>query len=114
MASAVASLSSTPVMGVKWSNGVCVTVCVCVCVCLSLSLIVSVGPSCISCVRGSGASHSVTTGELARNLDLLDDHMSRRVGTKTLLSPKDLPQKILQLSKRSGGYGGYSHSHVLR
>ena len=32
MASAVASLSLPPVMGVQWSNGVCVCVCVFVCV----------------------------------------------------------------------------------
>ena len=32
MASAVASLSSPPAMGVQWSNDVCVCVCVCVCV----------------------------------------------------------------------------------
>ena len=34
MASAVASLSSPPAMGIQWSNGVCVSVCVCVRVCV--------------------------------------------------------------------------------
>ena len=33
MASALASLSSPPAMGVKWSNGVCESVCKCKCMC---------------------------------------------------------------------------------
>ena len=62
MASAVASPSSPPAMGVQWSNGpmvcVCVRACVCVCVCVCECVCVCVCVCVCMCVSAVDSSDS--------------------------------------------------------